>query len=77
MLQIDHVLTREERARMNPTGDLSIAAALNIIGNPADTCRHIHGYIKSLIELATAKSLDPRTKGQIQSKTVLKFSIIN
>ncbi|CAG0918637.1 unnamed protein product [Notodromas monacha] len=62
MLQVDRVLSREERARMNPTGDLSLSAALQIIGNPAETCRKIHGYIRLLITLATNKSLDPRTR---------------
>jgi hypothetical protein len=68
MLQTDRYMTREDQARMNPTGDLSLQAALNVIANPVETCRKIHLHIRALIVLATAKFKDPKTKGKTKFK---------
>lgn len=62
-LQADRSFSACDRARVNPCGSLSIAAALEFVDNPARTCAHVHSLINSLVRIVLAKKDDPKTKG--------------
>lgn len=62
IMQMDHDLTDEDRAYINPTNSLSISQALNYVKNPVKCCRHVLSLIRSLVELVIAKKDDPKTK---------------
>ncbi|XP_069365675.1 inositol hexakisphosphate and diphosphoinositol-pentakisphosphate kinase 2 isoform X2 [Maniola hyperantus] len=64
-MQVDREFSAEDRARINPCASLSIAAALDFVKNPAQTCAHVHGLIKHLVRIVLAKKDDPKTKDTI------------
>ncbi|XP_061383237.1 inositol hexakisphosphate and diphosphoinositol-pentakisphosphate kinase isoform X2 [Danaus plexippus] len=64
-LQADRSFSACDRARVNPCGSLSIAAALEFVDNPARTCAHVHSLINSLVRIVLAKKDDPKTKDTI------------
>ncbi|XP_039746764.1 inositol hexakisphosphate and diphosphoinositol-pentakisphosphate kinase isoform X2 [Pararge aegeria] len=64
-MQVDREFSVEDRARINPCASLSIAAALDFVKNPAQTCAHVHALIKHLVRIVLAKKDDPKTKDTI------------
>lgn len=64
LMQLDREFTDEERKIINPGNAESIAAALEIVKNPARCCQHVHSLIHSLMDIVRTKRDDPKTKGK-------------
>lgn len=64
-MQMDHELTAEDRANINPTRANSIAQALTYVENPVQCCRQVLELIKMLVELVNIKKDDPKTKDSV------------
>ncbi|XP_044737753.1 inositol hexakisphosphate and diphosphoinositol-pentakisphosphate kinase isoform X2 [Chrysoperla carnea] len=65
LMQLDREFTDEERKIINPGNAESIAAALEIVKNPARCCQHVHSLIHSLMDIVRTKRDDPKTKDAI------------
>lgn len=63
-MQLDRDFTAEDKEKINPTNSSSIADALDFVKNPVRCCRHVHEFIKSLMEVVQIKKEDPKTKGK-------------
>ncbi|XP_031768246.1 inositol hexakisphosphate and diphosphoinositol-pentakisphosphate kinase isoform X7 [Galleria mellonella] len=64
-MQVEREFTEEDRARINPCQSASIAAALQLVANPARCCAHVHALIQQLVRIVLAKRDDPKTKDTI------------
>ncbi|KAM3963145.1 LOW QUALITY PROTEIN: inositol hexakisphosphate and diphosphoinositol-pentakisphosphate kinase [Aphomia sociella] len=64
-MQVDREFTEQDRARINPCQSASIAAALQLVSNPARCCAHVHALIQHLVRIVLAKRDDPKTKDTI------------
>ncbi|XP_059057152.1 inositol hexakisphosphate and diphosphoinositol-pentakisphosphate kinase [Achroia grisella] len=64
-MQMDREFGEEDRARINPCSSASIAAALQLVANPARCCAHVHALIQHLVRIVLAKKDDPKTKDTI------------
>lgn len=65
LMQLDHDLTPEDRARINPANSTSINQALDYVKNPVKCCRHVLELIKMLVELVNFKKDDAKTKENV------------
>ncbi|CAG0891852.1 unnamed protein product [Cyprideis torosa] len=62
LLRMNRSLTEDDRVQINPTRELSVEAALDLIGNPVETCRSIHSMMQELVELIDVKFKDGKVK---------------
>lgn len=65
MMQMDHDLSAEDRANLNPANSTSIKQALEYVKNPVKCCRYVLDLIKMLVELVSIKKDDPKTKDNV------------
>lgn len=70
LMQLDREFTAEDKEKINPTNSSSITDALDFVKNPVKCCKHVHGLIKSLMEIVQIKKEDVKTKGSINLKNL-------
>ncbi|KAJ1526973.1 hypothetical protein ONE63_008518 [Megalurothrips usitatus] len=65
LMQQDHDLTAEDRAKINPCNSLSIDQALDFVKNPVACCERMQILIQKLVEIIHTKRDDPKTRDAI------------
>lgn len=54
----DKVLTDEDKEKIDPTGNYSLRATLDLMKNPVDICRKVYFYIGELVNLIRSRIKD-------------------
>ncbi|KAE8743135.1 hypothetical protein FOCC_FOCC011299 [Frankliniella occidentalis] len=65
LMQQDHELTPDDRAKINPCNSLSIDQALDFVKNPVACCERMQELIQKLVEIVHIKRDDPKTRDAI------------